>query len=202
MKPNIKQYKIANNQNSIKFVTQSEINKTLDCTHNLLRNREPILIHDSFDNIPQRYINCLNPKSYVQPHMHNLHDQWELMSWLSGEIIALFFDNNGTVTDKFLMNDSTVKIIEIQPFQYHSFVAITDGAYLARLKLKGGFYLRVTEILFKSFECHPQFMFNGKKLFQYFEHSSHLHKRKHNLLSILFLDLHHMLFVQLMLRYL
>ena len=130
MKPDIKNYKTAHIQNGIKIITQIDINKTIKLSSSLVRNREPILIHDSFNETPQRFVNCLNYKSYVRPHMHTLENQWELMSWVSGEIIAIFFDNTGIITNKLTMNDLNVKIIEIPPLQYHAFVTPSQGAYL------------------------------------------------------------------------
>lgn len=123
-------YKKCSFLDSVKIITQDDIDNTLTSAMNLERSRKSILIHDSFDEVPQRFVNCLNEKSYVRPHMHVVPNQWELMCWVSGEIIALIFDDNGTVTNKILMNKNNVKVIEIPPFCYHSFVAIGNGAYL------------------------------------------------------------------------
>lgn len=123
-------YRRANSDKGFKIITQNEINDVLSYTSTLKRARQPILISESFDEIPQRFINCLNSKSYVRPHMHVVPRQWELMSWISGEIVAIVFDENGLVTNKILMNENNVKLIEIPPFCYHSFVAIGTWAYL------------------------------------------------------------------------
>jgi cupin fold WbuC family metalloprotein len=123
-------YKVANTINGVKTVTQEYIDSVLIYASDLDRAREPILIHDNFDEVPQRFVNCLNSGSYVRPHMHIVPNQWELMSWISGEIIALIFDNEGTIVRKILMNEHNVKLIEIPPFCYHSFVAVGSGVYL------------------------------------------------------------------------
>ena len=123
-------YKEARTLNGVKVVTQTDIDNALYEASSLSRARKPILIHDSFENVPQRFINCLNTNSYVRPHMHNLPEQWELMSWLSGDLVAVFFDENGVVTNKILMNKDNTKVIEIPALCYHSFVAIKHGSYL------------------------------------------------------------------------
>ncbi|HMT02162.1 MAG TPA: WbuC family cupin fold metalloprotein [Burkholderiales bacterium] len=123
-------YKRANSIKDIKIITQANINDTLIDAVALERKREPILIHDNFEEIPQRFVNCLNENSYIRPHMHIIPKQWELMSWLSGEIIAFIFDVDGNSIQKIIMNEDNVKVIEIPPFCYHTFVAVTKGSYL------------------------------------------------------------------------
>jgi len=124
------EYRRARSTQGVKIITQNDINDALRFAANSERAREPILISERFDEVPQRFINCLNGESYVRPHMHVVPNQWELMSWISGEIIALIFDDKGVVTNKMLMNENNVKLIEIPPFCYHSFVAVNTGVYL------------------------------------------------------------------------
>ena len=108
----------------IKIINQIDIDNTLLVAKGLLRKRHPILINETFNEAPQRFINCLNQESYVRPHMHIAPNQWELMCWLSGEIIAIIFDDNGVVTQKILMNEKHARVIEIPPFCYHTFITI------------------------------------------------------------------------------
>lgn len=123
-------YKKADSANGIKTVTQADIDDALIYSSSLKRARMPIHIHESFDEVPQRFINCLNPGTYVRPHMHISPNHWELKSWLSGELIVLLFDSQGKVISKILMNDAGTKIVEIPPFCYHTVVAVKKGAYL------------------------------------------------------------------------
>lgn len=127
---NHSQHQQAYSKDGVKIVTQSSIDGVLEHALSLERAREPILISGSFDEVPQRFVNCLNEGSYVRPHMHVVPDQWELMSWISGKIVALIFDGDGRVIDKILMSDTGAKLIEIPPFCYHSFYTIGQGAYL------------------------------------------------------------------------
>lgn len=118
------------NINGMKIITQGKIDETIQTAAFLPRARKAILIHEAFNEVPQRFINCLNSGSYVRPHMHMVPNQWELMCWISGEITALIMDNEGIVTDKVLMNETNVRIIEIPPFSYHTFLATKEGSYL------------------------------------------------------------------------
>jgi cupin fold WbuC family metalloprotein len=126
----VKDYKKAQLVNGIKVVTKQIIQETLNDALLLERGREPILIHNNFNEAPQRFINCLRTHSYVRPHMHTDAHQWELMSWLSGKIIALFFDQEGTLIHKCEMSENGVRVLEIPPFAFHTFYTVDEGAYL------------------------------------------------------------------------
>lgn len=117
-------------ENKVKIVTQNSINNILTSAASKVRFREPILIHDAFEEIPQRFINCLLPESYVRPHMHINSNQWELMSWVSGKIVALIFDDKGVVVNRIVLSENGAKVIEIPPFCYHSFFVLEKSSYL------------------------------------------------------------------------
>jgi cupin fold WbuC family metalloprotein len=116
--------------NNVKIIHQNHIEMALIDAEKSPRARVPILIHQSFEEIPQRFVNCLKLGSYVRPHMHINPTQWELMCWISGELTALIFDATGKLQDKILMNSSEARVIEIPPFVYHSFFVLKEGAYL------------------------------------------------------------------------
>lgn len=114
----------------VKIVTKADISNSLRNASTLPRSREPIIIHESFEEVPQRFINCFASPSYVRPHMHVVPNQWELMTWISGEIVALLFDDDGKVSNKIIMNENDARVIEIPPFRYHTFFVRNEGAYL------------------------------------------------------------------------
>ncbi len=123
-------YEEAHIVNGIKMIKKDDIDKALIYASTLARKRAPIRIHRNFDEVPQRFVNCLNPQTYIRPHMHKTLTQWELMCWLSGEIIILFFDEQGKVTNRILINEKNVRVVEIPPLRYHTILAIEKGAYL------------------------------------------------------------------------
>jgi cupin fold WbuC family metalloprotein len=122
--------KKARSINGVKIFTRDDINDVLTYAATLERARAPIHIHEKFEEVPQRFINCLVTDSYVRPHMHVVPNQWELMCWLSGEIIVLLFDDKGKVTSRITMNETEGRVIEIPPFHYHTYIAVKDCAYL------------------------------------------------------------------------
>ena len=123
-------FKKARYRDNIKMVFKDDIDDTLAHAATLERKRAPILIHESFEESPQRFVNCLEVNTYVRPHMHMVPNQWELMCWLSGEITIFLFDDHGTITSKILMNKNNALIVETPPFRYHAFIATEKSAYL------------------------------------------------------------------------
>lgn len=119
-----------NNIDGIKIINQSDINSNLMRASKLNRGSRQIILHDSFSDAPQKFVNCLTPNSYIRPYMHSSENQWKLMCWISGEIIVLFFDDEGVLRHKVFMDDQSTKVIEIPPLCYHSFLAIKNSAYL------------------------------------------------------------------------
>lgn len=141
-------FKCANSLNGIKSVSKLDIDLSLTSARGIKRAREPILIHESFKEIPQRFVNCLNNNSYVRPHMHLVPNQWELMCWLTGTIISLIFDDKGTVIRKIIMSEDSIRIIEIPPFSYHTFVSTSDGA--AYLEIRNCAYQPTIDRLYSN----------------------------------------------------
>lgn len=117
-------------ENGIKMLTQGDINDAFVHAEALPRNRAPIHLHDSLKEIPQRFVNCLNPYSYIRPHMHTAKEQWELMCWVCGNITVVFFDEVGRITKKILMNENNVRVLEVPPGQNHTLITTEKSAYL------------------------------------------------------------------------
>jgi cupin fold WbuC family metalloprotein len=123
-------YSWARKNDKLKMVSYQDITTQVANTRYDYSNRRQILMHNDFDEVPQRFINCLNGNSYIRPHMHIDKEQWEMMCFVSGKLILLIFDNSGTVVRKHIMSDSSVRVVEIPPFLFHTFLALEDSSYL------------------------------------------------------------------------
>lgn len=129
----------------VKIVTQADIDDALSHASTLKRLRMPINIHENYDEVPQRFVNCLNRETYIRPHRHTVPTQWEFKCWLSGEIVTLLFDEKGKITHRIVMNDKSVRIVEIPPLYYHTVFAMQSGSYL---EIRNGVYRPPTDKTF------------------------------------------------------
>lgn len=116
--------------NNLKVVAQEEIEAGFAHAKRSPRGRSAILLSSSFSEKPQRFINCLDSSTYVRPHQHFLHTQWEFMSWISGEIVALVFNRDGKVLNKIALSEKGTVFIEFPPNTVHTFYTLARGAYL------------------------------------------------------------------------
>jgi len=114
----------------IKVIYQSDLTISLKLAAKMEKERMAILLNESFDETPQRFVNNLTKNTYVRPHKHTLPDQWELMSWLAGEIEALAFTEEGILYERYILSADEVKIIEFKPGLIHSFLTHSSGSYL------------------------------------------------------------------------
>jgi len=114
----------------VKIIDQTDIHETLASARAHERKRLPILLNDSFAEIPQRFVNCLTASTYVRPHNHLQTGNWELMSWIEGLVYVLFFDDQGNILDIIKMAHDAAKVVEIPPNVFHTFVTPDHGVYL------------------------------------------------------------------------
>ena len=67
-----------------------------------LRSNENI--HPSLDDPVQRFVNAMEPGTYVRPHRHQQEGRWELFVIISGAAAVLLFDDEGRVTERVEMS--------------------------------------------------------------------------------------------------
>lgn len=115
---------------SIKKITFDDVSSACSIAKSSTKARSAILINKTFEEVPQRFVNCLTKFTYVRPHKHTMPDQWELMSWLSGEIVSLVFNQSGDVLDKLYLAEFDSRIIEFPPNKVHTFYTLSVGSYL------------------------------------------------------------------------
>lgn len=113
-----------------KIVKKTDLDQTLIEAKSSDKFRLPILLNNSFDEVPQRFVNCLTVSTYVRPHCHPRTCPWELMSWLDGIIYIILFDHSGKIIDKLTMSRDDVRVIEIPSNLYHTFITPSTGVYL------------------------------------------------------------------------
>ncbi|POZ60354.1 WbuC family cupin fold metalloprotein [Chromobacterium alticapitis] len=112
-----------------KLISRELIETVIRDSKGMPRKRIPILVHDSYEEMPQRFANCLAAESYIRPHLHEDENQWELVVWLAGEMLVVIFDERGAIQQKIELSQSKNRVFEIARNQYHAYIPLTDCAY-------------------------------------------------------------------------
>lgn len=114
----------------LKKLDISLIEKILQKARESPRKRAIYCFHNSDENL-QRMINAGLSDTYVQPHKHENPDKLEIFSILKGIVSILIFDDNGKIIDSVTLDENGhVKLVEIQPKTWHTFVILSDEAAL------------------------------------------------------------------------
>ncbi len=96
------------------------------CAHNL---------HQSLAENAQRVVIAMLPGSYVQPHLHQEPQPYELCLVLQGSVDMLLFDAGGQLTMRLtLAAGSAQSAVEVSAGQYHSLIAAEPGVVFIEIK--------------------------------------------------------------------
>jgi cupin fold WbuC family metalloprotein len=111
------------------------------------RKRSNYNFHNtSSDNI-QRFLNALEPGTYLRPHKHENPDKVEVFLILSGRVMVIEFDDHGNIIDHILLDPNKGNWgVEIPPKTWHSFVVLKEGSVL--YEIKEGPYVEETDKIF------------------------------------------------------
>ena len=113
------------------------------------RHRTNFNLHETLDDPVQRFLNVMEPDSYVQPHRHPDAERWELFVAVAGSALAFTFDDEGVITQRIKISASGPQYaIEIPSKTWHTIVALESGTVL--FEFKQGPYTKVTDKDFAS----------------------------------------------------
>lgn len=99
------------------------------------RLRSHLLLHNSHQDRVQRLIIAMVQGSYVEPHYHELPNQWEMFSVLEGVITVTLHAADGEIIRSFKAGpDKDVSLIEFAPGDIHSIKCISPKALLLEIK--------------------------------------------------------------------
>ena len=101
----------------------------------LERKRCNYNLHKSLEDPIQRFINALEPGTYIRPHKHENPDKTEMLILLKGKVLIIEFDDDGKVTDHFVLDaESGNKAAEIPAHRWHTFIALQEGSAVYEIK--------------------------------------------------------------------
>ncbi|MFA6079121.1 MAG: WbuC family cupin fold metalloprotein [Candidatus Omnitrophota bacterium] len=108
------------------------------------RKRATHNFHSSPGDPIQRFINAIEPDTYIRPHKHENPDKREIFIILRGQALALEFDDSGKVKDFIILGAGTANSgVEFAPRVWHTIIALEEGT--AVYELKDGPYLPIDD---------------------------------------------------------
>jgi cupin fold WbuC family metalloprotein len=93
--------------------------------HSSLRKRYPLLLHEHGAYFNEVF-NFICRDSYMQPHLHPGSEKNEIIQVVRGTLAVLYFDENGIVTEKTLLNAEQFDSIEVPAFTWHTYVMLSS----------------------------------------------------------------------------
>lgn len=100
------------------------------------RGRANFNLHPELADPVQRFLNAIEPGSYVRPHRHLTPEaKWELFVVLSGAVVVLILDEAGTVLERTELDAAGAnRVLEIPGGAWHTLAATRPGTVLFECK--------------------------------------------------------------------
>lgn len=99
------------------------------------RRRSAFNLHESVTDPVQRFLNVMQPGTYVRPHRHDDPTKWELTVVLSGRVAILLLDAQGTVLERIELDGSgPERGVELPAGAWHTCAALSADSVLLEIK--------------------------------------------------------------------
>lgn len=130
----------------IKRLTEELLNTIVEQARHSPRQRQNYDFHEPAEKV-QRFLNVLQPGTYVRPHRHQRPSQvngFEFFLVIQGEIGIIIFDESAQIlqTERISANGAT-RAIELPEGVYHTLVVLVPDTVM--LELKEGPYNPTTD---------------------------------------------------------
>ncbi len=114
-------------------VILSDIEKIMNSSETNPRKRAVHVVHPQEERGTRCIINCIQPGSYVRPHVHPNNSGKEIWIHLNGRIALVTFSETGEISDKFLLGRYEHNLIEIPPRTFHTAVSLEQNSIMYEL---------------------------------------------------------------------
>ncbi|CBA32055.1 WbuC family cupin fold metalloprotein [Cronobacter turicensis] len=119
----------------MRLIETSQLDVLFEQAKSSERLRSHLLLHDSHQEKVQRLLIAMVRGSYVEPHYHELPQQWEMFTILQGQIQVTLFNIKGEILTQFLAGEGTgVSIVELSPGDIHSVECVSEKAIMMEVK--------------------------------------------------------------------
>ena len=116
------------NDNLLDYVSQKAKENT--------RKRANYNFHKSYNERVQRFLNAIEPDSYVRPHKHMDSNKNEIFLILRGRVLVVEFNDKGEIINHVILNfENGKKGVELPPNTWHSLVALEENSVLYEIKV-------------------------------------------------------------------
>lgn len=91
------------------------------------RRRFPNILHLPGDEF-NRVVNFILQDSYMQPHLHPGDEKIEKIHLIHGRVATLFFDDQGNIKQRILLEEGGNSLVEVPAFTWHTYVMLSEHA--------------------------------------------------------------------------
>ena len=94
-------------------------------------------LHIDYSDPCQKFLNAIEPNSYIRPHRHLIEHGVEFLSVLRGEFALIIFGDDGEIekiTKLKLNSINEPNAVEIDPTLWHTIISIASGGVLLEVK--------------------------------------------------------------------
>ncbi len=99
------------------------------------RLRKNYNFHQDYNEILQRWLNAIEPESYIQPHKHENPDKTEVVIALTGRFLVIEFDDPGNIIETMVLDAVNGPFgTEISPRVYHTVISLEKGGVVYEFK--------------------------------------------------------------------
>lgn len=131
-------------ESSVTKLDRSILDTALAESRNSPRKRIIQPLHKEADATLHRMLNCMQPGTYIRPHRHVDPPKAESFVFLSGAARQLIFDDEGTVTESFVIRaGSEIFGADIEPGVWHTWIVLEPDT--VAFEVKPGPYTRSSD---------------------------------------------------------
>lgn len=124
----------------MKTLTETQLDALSAAARQSPRLRANHNLHADLNDPIQRLAIAMEPGTSIRPHRHG--QTWELLTALRGRFVVLYFDADGTVTQRSLLGDDS-KVMEHGAGELHAVLSLDTGGVI--FEVKHGPYRPISE---------------------------------------------------------
>lgn len=114
-------------------ITTELIDKVVSEARQSPRRRMNYNFHPELSDPVQRLLNALEPWTYIRPHKHTTKEESFVL--LSGTVLAVVFNNDGTIRDHAILSRETgILGIEFEENCFHMLTSLETGSVVFEIK--------------------------------------------------------------------